>query len=798
MRTLKSHPLLKLVNSYLIDSAQPSNISYWWNFGVRRASSFVRENCPILIVYSLEFHHVVYYLVYYLEEYLYKLRLTTLSTSNKRTHWIAGKERSRKSRLPSIIARVSRGEHVEDNKLDTYKRHQFRGHILSRICRCVWGIVYIYTQRFVYWREASRYPGIRDSKYEQATKLTRTISGTKWEPRDLTAYARGRSLHTRSSNRRGLKGDSPTSSDNYSSNSGRRKAERDDKKRQKIDSSKQTASSMVEETLNEYKQKKQKPRNLIKILSDPYYLVKSYDEIKSTPGNMTKGANPVTLDKLNFDWFEKSANKLKTNQFEFGPSRRVEIPKPNSNKTRPLTIASPRDKIVQKAIQLILQAIWEKLFLDSSHGFRPNRSVHSALKSIYYKGQTYNWVVQGDIKCFDQIPHSFVIKCLREQIADVAFINLIRNFLSAGHIDPKTKRLVQSDVGIPQGGVLSPILCNIVLHKFDEFMANQIAHFEKGKKRKHNPEYQRLQHLRKIAKTQRDKLQYLQLIRRIPHGDPMDPNFKRMMYVRYADDFVILIIGSKDDATLAKLRAKEALKRLCGAELNEEKTLITHLCEGFSFLGAGIRKLDKNSEFIGSSGIAKRSRVITRRLLMNAPLEKQLGNLEKAGMIKRNPNGKYVPTSCSQLNNLTHFDIITFYNFKINGIINFYSFASNYSSLATIVWYLRLSCALTLARKGKLGTARQAFKLFGAYLEDPETGRRIIVPKSMKVTHRFQVNELPDPETYANINWSRKLTETSFGKKCVLCGSATKIEMHHLRSVKDVRAKMRRQPMQSG
>lgn len=127
----------------------------------------------------------------------------------------------------------------------------------------------------------------------------------------------------------------------------------------------------------------------MKILSDPLYLVNSYEDIKSKPANMTKGTKPETLDKLKFEWFEKIAGQIKTNKFYFSSSRRVEIPKPNSTKTRPLTIASPRDKIVQKAIQLILQAIWEKRFLDSSHGFRPQRSEHSALRSIYSKGQTY-------------------------------------------------------------------------------------------------------------------------------------------------------------------------------------------------------------------------------------------------------------------------------------------------------------------------------------------------------------------------------------------------------------------------
>jgi len=401
---------------------------------------------------------------------------------------------------------------------------------------------------------------------------------------------------------------------------------------------------------------------------------------------------------------------------------------------------------VPKAIQLILQAIWEKRFLDSSHGFRPHRSVHTALRSIYSKGQTYKWVIQGDIsKCFDRIPHRLVMKYLEEVIADVAFLNLIHNFLRAGHIDPTTGRLIRSNVGIPQGGVLSPILCNIVLHKFDEFMASYITKFEKGKKRRHNPEYQRLQYLRKTAKTQRDKLTLLQLKRNVPHGDPQDPNYKRMMYVRYADDFVILVIGSKDDATMTKLRAKDALARLCGAELSEEKTLITHMGEGFNFLGSFIRKLGKNTEFLGSTGIGDKSRVFTRRLQMNAPMLKLIANLEKAGMLKRNSLKQCIPTSCTKLTNLSHYDIVSFYNFKINGILNFYSFASNYSSIATIVWYLRLSCALTLARKNKLGTARKAFQKFGSYLEDPDTALRIIVPKSTKATHHFPSPPTPLP-----------------------------------------------------
>lgn len=188
----------------------------------------------------------------------------------------------------------------------------------------------------------------------------------------------------------GLKGGSPKTPGEYKINSGQEKAERDDKKRPQIDSSKRTAPSMLLETLDECKRKNQKVRNLMRILGDPFFLVESYGAIKSNPGNMTRGSTSVTLDKIRFEWFEQTAGNLLTNKFKFNSSRRVEIPKPNSDKTRPLTIAPPRDKIVQKAIQTILQAIWEELFRNSSHGFRPNRSVHSALKSVYAKGQTYN------------------------------------------------------------------------------------------------------------------------------------------------------------------------------------------------------------------------------------------------------------------------------------------------------------------------------------------------------------------------------------------------------------------------
>lgn len=234
------------------------------------------------------------------------------------------------------------------------------------------------------------------------------------------------------------------------------------------------------------------------------------------------------------------------------------------------------------------------------------------------------------------IPHELIMNYLKDQIADTAFLSLIKKLLQTGYINPVTKETVTTNrMGIPQGGILSPILCNIVLHRFDKFMEEYINKFEKGKSRRNNPEYLKLQYRKRIAKTFKERKKYLNLMRQIPARDPMDPNFKRMYYIRYADDFIVLITGSIDDAKLTKIRAKDALKRLCGADLNSEKTLITNIKDGFEFLGAQIRKLSRNPEFIGRYGNGNNTKVHEGRLLLNAPINKILMSLEKAGFVKR-------------------------------------------------------------------------------------------------------------------------------------------------------------------
>ena len=206
MRILKSHPLLKLVNSYLIDSSEPSNISYLWNFGVRRVRALFFKISPDFIAYSSVF-------------LLCKLRVFTNCVANKCTVWVVEYKNFVRVGLPLLADKVSRCNYVEVNKLDTQRRHLFRRCILSRICRYIWGIAYSNIRNTLCWWEASRHPSIGKIKSVQAAKATRTLNGNHCQPRDLIAYdwdnlliMRKRSFH--SSSVVGTKGNSQNVKDN--------------------------------------------------------------------------------------------------------------------------------------------------------------------------------------------------------------------------------------------------------------------------------------------------------------------------------------------------------------------------------------------------------------------------------------------------------------------------------------------------------------------------------------------------------------------------------------------------------
>ena len=250
---------------------------------------------------------------------------------------------------------------------------------------------------------------------------------------------------------------------------------------------------------------------------------------------------------------------------------------------------------------MILEAIYEPIFKENSHGFRPSKGCHTALMQIKEEWTGITWVVEGDIKgFFDNVNHEILINILRKKIKDERFLNLIRKFLKAGYIENNIKYNTYG--GTPQGGIISPILANIYLHEWDCFIETKIKEFNKGVKRRTHPQYQlwmsRYRKARDKYKKTND-MQYkikmeqaLEQRNKYPSLDFFDENFKRMKYVRYADDWMIGIIGTKEDADNIKLMATKWFDENLRLELSSEKTYVTNIEKGVKFLGYEIYKLN--------------------------------------------------------------------------------------------------------------------------------------------------------------------------------------------------------------
>jgi group II intron reverse transcriptase/maturase len=479
--------------------------------------------------------------------------------------------------------------------------------------------------------------------------------------------------------------------------------------------------------LEQYKNSEGKYNAIVRILADAGFLQFCYMLIKGKPGNMSKGITKETLDGITYKWFCNVAEELRTGKFKFTSARRVMIPKPGRKGERPLGVGAPREKIVQKGLQVILEAIYEPTFLDCSHGFRPERSTHSALKPLHLKAHQYTWVIQGDIsKCFDRIPHEIIMKLLRRKIKCDRTLELIKKALIVGYLDPKTKRTTKTNIGTPQGSVLSPLLANIVLHELDKYLNEELMpQYHRGKRRRTNPLYNTLTHIRhtKRTSTPEERENALKMMLMTPRMDSQDPNYRRSMYIRYADDFIYLFEGPIAEAKDIKENIKNALLKLTGLELNEDKTLITHLDHGFHFLGAyikGRRRVGYMMKTTTTKGSIIRMRANVRARI-NMPTAKLIEKLILNGFARRNHQGQVLARPLTKMVNLDHSTIIQFYNSKVHGFLNYYTFAANRIETQNLIWILRLSLAKTLARKFKLRSARQAFKKFGPYLKDPTT-----------------------------------------------------------------------------
>ena len=407
-------------------------------------------------------------------------------------------------------------------------------------------------------------------------------------------------------------------------------------------------------SLNEHsKDSSYKFERLYRILFNEELFYVAYQKIASNGGSTTKGSDGRSIDEMSLARIETLIASLKDESYQPHPSRRVHIPKKNG-KTRPLGIPAFEDKLVQEVVRMILEAIYEGHFETTSHGFRPKRSCHTALLHIQKTFSGAKWFIEGDIKgFFDNIDHDVLVGILRERISDDRFIRLIRKFLKAGYVEDWTFHNTYS--GMPQGGIVSPILANIYLDKLDKYVKEYIRHFDMGTKRRPGKESndlanERKRTVRKLKKV-KDGTEKAALVARLkaieqeraafPSGDEMDGSYRRLKYIRYADDFILGVIGSKEDALRIKEDIKSFLSESLALELSEEKTLITHTGKSAKFLGYEITVTRNNHQRRDVQGRLRRT--YGKRVRLNvsmATLRDKL--LEYGAMEIKLRNGKEI------------------------------------------------------------------------------------------------------------------------------------------------------------
>lgn len=484
--------------------------------------------------------------------------------------------------------------------------------------------------------------------------------------------------------------------------------------------------------LNLIKLDNHKYTGLYKLISNPTTLTLAYSNIKSKPGNMTPGIDKeITLDGISNQLLGTIAETLQNGTFQFKPARRVYIPKSNGS-TRPLAIASPRDKIVQEAMRLVLEPIFEPTFSHSSHGFRPGRSCHSALKEIS-KWNGITWALEGDIKgFFDNVDHHILADLIKDKVTDQRFMDLYWKLVKAGYVERSIP--ITPEVGVPQGSLISPLLSNIYLDKFDKYMENLIGELSSKEKliSKVNPKMVGLtKEITKLLDKYRENkeaetLRELKRVRKLRNS--LNSRIRtgyRIYYIRYADDWIVGILGTHGLAIELRERIADFLYRELKLKLSMEKTMITHLNKDQArFLGVHlwIPKADQAkivNKYNERAGRFIKSRINQTRMYYAAPIKEILTKLEKNGFIKRYKQNKnrLIPNAITKWIFLDHHAIITKYNSIIHGYLNYFSMVDNYPKFHQIVGYiLRHSCAKTLARKFRLKTRAGAFQKFGKNL----------------------------------------------------------------------------------
>jgi group II intron reverse transcriptase/maturase len=548
------------------------------------------------------------------------------------------------------------------------------------------------------------------------------------------------------------------------------------------------ANHKLLDTLNELGRNGKTVERLYARLLDEELFIAAYVKLYSNKGATTVGVDPKDqIDGMSLKRIRNIIQRLRENRWRWKPVRRTYIPKGNGQ-TRPLGIPSWSDKLVQEVMRMVLEAYYEPIFLDESHGFRPHRNCHTALLHIRNVWTGVTWFIEGDIKgCFNNIDHELLLEIVGKRIRDFRFLKLLRTMLKAGYREFGQDH--RSLSGTPQGGVVSPILANIFLHELDEYVVKTLKpNFDKGDRRRPHPEYQRLcAHITR-AKRKGDWAKVARVRKKrklLPAGDPYDPSYRRLVYVRYADDFLIGVIGSRADCRVLKGQVKAKLAEL-GLEMSDEKTKITNAASGRArFLGYDIFKFqDRRHVHLNGS------------IQLSVPKAK-MKQLARRYMKKGKPHQR------AGLLNGGIAEIVAIYDIELRGYYNYYKLAWDVGKrLAELRYIMWQSLTRTLAWKLRSKTKKinQRFKRVG-----PKSGKNSIVVTleteegQKQVTFgdfSLRVDRVPRHTTEHNFFRpylpARELTLRLKHNRCELCQKAADdLEVHHIRRLKDIRREVK-------
>lgn len=535
---------------------------------------------------------------------------------------------------------------------------------------------------------------------------------------------------------------------------------------------------------------------------DTYFI--AYQNLYANRGSGTKGTDNDTADGFSLDYIHKIITELKELKYEPRPVRRTYIEKRNG-KMRPLGIPSFKDKLIQEIIRSILEAIYEPLFSSHSHGFRPQRSCHTALKEISYSFRGIKWFIEGDIKgCFDSIEHNILLSILSSKIRDSKFLNLIRKFLKAGYMENWVYHKTYS--GTPQGGILSPILANIYLNELDKkvkLMSNDFEVFL-GNRRTHvyNKQRYRIMTLKKQYSMLTDPLarkEMLQQIhkakvelRKLPSKNATD---KKLVYVRYADDFIIGISGTRKEAEKIKEELKLFLAQELGLELSEEKTQITHSSENANFLGYNINVRRTNKVKKTINGI--RQRTIKNKVELLIPMRKIEEFLYGHHIVEQAQDGKMTPIHKSALTVYSDLEIVDTYNAQTRGICNYYRMASNFAKLNYFIYLMEYSCLKTLASKHRTSISKIIKKYrighrWGIPYETTKGKKSLFIAKYPDFYKEKYGEDIDKILIRVRTNTRSTIEARLKARKCELCGVERenyKYEIHHVNKMKNLKGK---------